>query len=74
MLKKSYVIIGIFAVAMFGLTSALISFLRSLLFHLAAVIILPLVFGIDGIWFSVVAGMETKHHTFFSCLEGILFI
>lgn len=109
LLKKSYVIIGIFAVAMFGLaeimagtlagifvgydrelmemterafmiysvsflfsgiaiygssfftalndglTSALISFLRSLLFQVAAVIILPLVFGIDGIWFSVVA-------------------
>ena len=109
LLKKSYVIIGVFAVAMFGLaellagtlagifvgydqelmamterafmiysvsflfsgiaiygssfftalndglTSALISFLRSLLFQVAAVIILPLVFGIDGIWFSVVA-------------------
>lgn len=109
LLKKSYVIIGIFAVVMFGLaellagtlagifvgydrelmemterafmiysvsflfsgiaiygssfftalndglTSALISFLRSLLFQVAAVIILPLVFGIDGIWFSVVA-------------------
>lgn len=109
LLKKSYVIIGVFAVAMFGLaellagalagifvgydkelmemterafmiysvsflfsgiaiygssfftalndglTSALISFLRSLLFQVAAVIILPLIFGIDGIWFSVVA-------------------
>lgn len=109
LLRKSYVIIGIFAVAMFGLaellagtlagifvgydrelmdmterafmiysvsflfsgiaiygssfftalndglTSALISFLRSLLFQVAAVIILPLIFGIDGIWFSVVA-------------------
>ena len=38
-----------------GLTSALISFLRSLLFQIAAVMILPLFFGIDGIWFSVVA-------------------
>lgn len=37
-----------------GLTSALISFLRSLLFQVAAVIVLPLIFGIDGIWFSVV--------------------
>ena len=109
LLKKSYVIIGIFAVAMFGLAellagtlagifvgydrellemtgrafriysvsflfsgiaiygssfftalgdglvSALISFLRSLVFQVAAVIILPLIFGIDGIWFSVVA-------------------
>lgn len=38
-----------------GLTSALISFLRSLVFQVAAVIILPLIFGIDGIWFSVVS-------------------
>lgn len=38
-----------------GLTFALISFLRSLLFLVVAVIILPLVFGIDGIRFSVVA-------------------
>lgn len=109
LLKKSYTIIGVFAVAMFvlaelstgllakifvgydgelmamtrrafmiysvsflfsgtaiygssfftalndGLTSALISFLRSLLFQVAAVLLLPLLFGIDGIWFSVVA-------------------
>lgn len=109
LLKKSYVMIGIFAVAMFGLaellarplagifvgydqglmemttrafmiysfsflfsgiaiygssfftalndglTSALISFLRSLLFQVGAVLLLPLIFGIDGIWFSVVA-------------------
>lgn len=38
-----------------GLTSALISFLRSLLFEVAAVMILPMIFGIDGIWVSVVA-------------------
>ncbi|MDO5349132.1 MAG: MATE family efflux transporter [Lachnospiraceae bacterium] len=38
-----------------GLTSALISFLRSLLFQVAAVMILPMILGIDGIWFSVVA-------------------
>lgn len=37
-----------------GLTSALISFLRSFLFEVAAVMILPLIFGIDGIWFSIV--------------------
>lgn len=109
LLKKSYTVIGVFAVAMFGLaellakplagifvgydkglmemttrafmiyslsflfsgiaiygssfftalndgaTSALISFLRSLLFQVAAVMLLPLMFGIDGIWFSVVA-------------------
>ena len=37
-----------------GLTSALISFLRSLLFQVTAVMILPMIFDIDGIWFSVV--------------------
>lgn len=38
-----------------GVTSALISFLRSLVFQIVAVIVLPLIFGIDGIWFSVIA-------------------
>lgn len=37
-----------------GLTSALISFLRTLLFQVAAVIILPVLLGIDGIWLSIV--------------------
>ena len=36
-----------------GLVSTLISFLRTLVFETGAVIILPLIFGIDGIWFSV---------------------
>lgn len=38
-----------------GLVSALISFLRTLLFQVAALIILPVFFGLDGIWFSIVA-------------------
>lgn len=38
-----------------GLTSALISFLRSLIFQVAAVLILPMIFGLDGIWYSIVA-------------------
>lgn len=38
-----------------GLTSALISFLRSLLFQVAAVLIFPIFWGLDGIWLSVVA-------------------
>ncbi|MCB6414990.1 MATE family efflux transporter [Faecalimonas umbilicata] len=37
-----------------GLTSALISFLRTLLFQIGAVLILPIYLGIDGIWLSVV--------------------
>lgn len=38
-----------------GLTSALISFLRTLLFQVVAVLLLPVIWGIDGIWISVVA-------------------
>lgn len=38
-----------------GLISALISFLRTLVFQIAAVLILPLLLGIDGIWVSIVA-------------------
>ncbi len=38
-----------------GLTSALISFLRTLVFQCAAVIIFPILWGLDGIWWSIVA-------------------
>lgn len=38
-----------------GLISALISFLRTLVFQVAAVLIFPLFWQIDGIWFSIVA-------------------
>lgn len=37
-----------------GLTSALISFLRTVVFQVAAVLLLPLVLGVDGVWFSIV--------------------
>lgn len=37
-----------------GLISALISFLRTLVFQIAAVLLLPLLWGIDGIWISIV--------------------
>lgn len=36
-----------------GLTSAIISFLRTLVFQIAAVMLLPLIWGIDGIWWSI---------------------
>ncbi len=59
-----------------GLVSALISFLRTLVFQVAAVLLFPLVWGLDGIWFSIVAaelvaalvtalfliGMRGKYH------------
>ena len=38
-----------------GVTSALISFLRTLLFQIAAVLLLPAVLGIDGVWLAVMA-------------------
>ena len=37
-----------------GLTSAIISFLRTLVFQLGAVLFLPMIWKLDGIWFSVV--------------------
>lgn len=59
-----------------GFVSALISFLRTLVFQVAAVLIFPLIWGINGIWFSIVAaelmaaivtvlfllGMKRKYH------------
>ncbi len=37
-----------------GLTSALISFLRTFVFQISSVLVFPLFWGVDGIWFSVV--------------------
>lgn len=50
--------VNIFASSFFtalnnGVVSAIISFLRSLVFQLLSVLLLPLIFGVDGIWWSV---------------------
>ena len=45
---------GFFTALNDGLTSALISFLRTLVFQTAAVVGLSLLLGLDGIWYSVV--------------------
>lgn len=37
-----------------GQVSALISFLRTFVFELGAVLLLPLLFGLDGIWYAIV--------------------
>lgn len=37
-----------------GAVSAAISFLRTLVFQIIAVLVLPLIFGIDGVWLSIV--------------------
>ncbi len=52
---------GIFGSSFFtalnnGFASALISFLRTVVFQVGAVLLLPLVIGSDGIWSSVVVG------------------
>lgn len=46
---------GFFTALNDGLTSALISFLRTLVFQISAVLILPEILGINGIWISIVA-------------------
>ncbi len=51
--------INIFGSAFFtalnnGVISAVISFLRTIVFQIAAVLILPIFFELDGIWFSII--------------------
>lgn len=45
---------GFFTALNDGVTSAIISFLRTLVFEVLAVLLLPKIFGINGIWASVV--------------------
>ena len=45
---------GFFTALNNGLISALISFLRTLVFQIVAIMILPLIWGTDGIWVSVI--------------------
>ncbi len=45
---------GFFTALNDGLTSAIISFLRTLVFQIAAVLLLPLFWELDGIWISIV--------------------
>lgn len=45
---------GFFTALNDGLTSALISFLRTVVFQVAAVLLLPLIWQIDGVWLSIV--------------------
>ncbi len=45
---------GFFTALNNGKISAIVSFLRTLVFEVISVLLLPTIFGIDGIWFSVV--------------------
>lgn len=65
--------INIFASSFFtalnnGLISALISFLRTLVFQVASVLLLPLILGIDGIWISIVVA------ELIACIVSLTFI
>lgn len=62
---------GFFTALGDGVTSAIISFLRTLVFQVAAVLILPLVWGIDGIWWSIVVaeGMAVVFSSLFLLLK-----
>lgn len=51
-----------------GLTSAIISFLRTLVFQVAAILILPKLLEIDGIWISIVVA------EFMAVVFGVLFL
>ena len=52
--------IGIYGSSFFtalnnGLISAIIAFMRTLVFQIASVLILPIFLGMDGIWLSIAA-------------------
>lgn len=59
---------GFFTALNDGLTSALISFLRTLGFQCAFIMLLPLLWGIDGVWISVVAA------ELMSVVLGVIFL
>lgn len=45
---------GFFTALNDGITSAFIAFMRTIVFQISAVMLLPLIFGLNGIWVSVV--------------------
>ena len=49
-------------------TSAIIAFFRTLVFQVAAVMLLPLIWGVDGIWLSVAVAELA------ACVLGVVFI
>lgn len=51
-----------------GLISAIISFFRTLLFQTGAVLILPLFFELDGVWYSILVAEVISAILTFGCL------
>lgn len=62
---------GFFTALGDGVSSAIISFLRTLVFQVTAVLLLPLIWGINGIWWSFVVaeGMAVIFCTLFLVLK-----
>lgn len=54
-----------------GVISALISFMRTLVFECGAVILLPLLLGADGIWLSVVVAECASIALTFTCIAKL---
>ena len=72
-LSFAFVGFGIFSSGFFtalndGVTSAIISFVRTMVFECAAVMLLPLIWGINGVWISVIVS------EFLSVLLGVMFL
>lgn len=59
---------GFFTALGDGVISAIASFIRTLFFQIGAVLILPIFFGADGIWISIVVA------DFLSVVIGIIFL
>ncbi len=59
---------GFFTALNDGITSAFIAFMRTLVFQISAVMLLPLIFDIDGIWASVVVAEALAVVVGFICL------
>ena len=59
---------GFFTALNDGVTSAIISFLRTLIFQCAAVLLLPKIWGIDGVWISIVVA------EFMAVVLGMIFL
>ena len=59
---------GFFTALNDGVTSAIISFLRTLVFQVIAIMLLPTLWGIDGVWISIVVA------EFMSVVLGTVFL
>ncbi len=59
---------GFFTALNDGVTSAIISFVRTMIFECATVMLLPLVWGINGVWISVIVS------EFLAVVLGIMFL